>query len=184
MGEKKKEKTKNLSQLEVKLDRDIFTRRLIKELARVLQNLIGMEQANGYISLVGIEIGKMIESLYKNALGVEVFNTENIIDILIDLKKRIGGDFYIVSHTPEKIVLGSRQCPFEEDVKGCPSLCMMTSTVFGGIVSRNLGYAKVCLQASIAKKDSECRVVIYLQNTDEAQIAQGIEYFKEEEINL
>lgn len=178
------EKTKKVSQLEVKIDRDIFTRRLIKELAGVLQNLIGIEQANGYISLVGAKIGKMIEGLYKKALDVEMFNTEQIIDILLDIKKRIGADFYLISKTPEKIVLGNRQCPFEEDVKGCPSLCMMTSTVFGGIVSRNTGYAKVCLQATIAEKDAECRVVIYLQNTDEAQAAHGIEYFKDEEINL
>ena len=176
--------SQKVSQLEVKLDRDIFTRRLIKELTSVLQNLIGMEQANGYISLVGAEIGKMIEGLYKKALGIEIFNSEQIIDILVDLKRRIGGDFYLVSKTPEKIVLGNRKCPFEEDVKGCSSLCMMTSTVFGGIVARNMGYAKVCLKATIAEKDPECRVVIYLQNTDEAQAALGIEYFKEEEITL
>lgn len=84
------EKRKKVSQLEVKIDRDIFTRRLIKELAGVLQDLIGIEQANGYISLVGAKIGKMIEGLYKKALDVEMFNTEQIIDILRPQKTNWG----------------------------------------------------------------------------------------------
>lgn len=184
MGTKEKKQKKGVGEFEIMLDRDIFTRRLIRELTNVLQDLVGMEQAKGYISLVGTKIGKIIEDLYKRSLDVKILTIEDIVEILVDLKKRIGGKFYIISHTPDKIVLGNKQCPFEEDVKGCPSLCMMTSNVFGGIVSRNSGFAKVCLQATIAQRDPECRVIIYLQNTKEALSAEGVEYLREEEITL
>ncbi len=135
------------AKLSITLDRDIFTRRLIRELAGVLQDRIAAEEASGYISLVGMEMGKEIESAYKEAWGVQMLNSVQVVDVLVDLKKRILGDFYVIEQTSEKIVLANRQCPFQDDVKGRPSLCMMTSAVFGGITARNLGYAKVCVQS-------------------------------------
>ena len=33
----------------------------------------------------------------------------------------------------DRIVLGNRRCPFGEKVLGRPSMCMMTSNVFGSI---------------------------------------------------
>ena len=57
-------------------------------------------------------------------------------------------------------------------------MCMMTSNVFGSIAAENLGYAKVELQETIARGDSGCRVVVYLELTEEAEDAFGREYFK------
>ena len=57
-------------------------------------------------------------------------------------------------------------------------MCMMTSNVFGAIAAQNLGYAKVELQETIAKGDAGCRVVVYLKPTDEADAAEGREYFQ------
>ena len=47
-------------------------------------------------------------------------------------------------------MLGNRQCPFAEKVIGRPSMCMMTSNVFGHIAADNLGYSKVELRETIA----------------------------------
>jgi len=57
-----------------------------------------------------------------------------------------------------------------------PSLCMMTSSVVGAITTQNLGYAKVELKQTIARRDKECRVVVYLRPTAEAERAPGREY--------
>ncbi|HYZ37974.1 MAG TPA: methanogen output domain 1-containing protein [Pseudonocardiaceae bacterium] len=43
-----------------------------------------------------------------------------------------------------------------------PSLCLMTSAVFGGIAARNAEQAAVSLEERIAVGDPGCRVVIHL----------------------
>ena len=79
---------------------------------------------------------------------------EQVAAVLVDLKRRIHGDFFIIEEDDEKIVLGNRACPFAEMVAGRPSLCMMTSNVFGFIAADNLGYSKVELQETIARGDA------------------------------
>jgi len=56
-------------------------------------------------------------------------------------------------------------------------MCMMTSNVFGQIAARNLGYAKIELQETIARGDAGCRVVVHLRETPEAARAEWREYF-------
>ncbi len=98
--------------------------------------------------------------------------------MLVDLKRRIQGDFFIIEQDEEKIVLGNRACPFGEKVIDRPALCMMTSNVFGSIAAENLGYAKVVLEETIARGDGGCRVVVYLKASAAAQQAAGREYFR------
>ena len=99
-------------------------------------------------------------------------------DVLVDLKRRIQGDFYVIEESDEKIVFGNRACPFADKVLDRPALCMMTSNVFGSIAAENLGYAKVELQQTIATGDPGCRVVLYLKPTPESEAAEGREYVK------
>ncbi len=168
----------SISNLDIPLERDLFLRNLIRELSGTLQKVVGLEEAAGFISVVGQTIGDQINSDYKSALKVSNLSREQIAQVLIDLKKRIQGDFYIIEQDDEKIVLGNRVCPFGDKVIGRPSMCMMTSNVFGSITANNLGYAKVELQKTIAEGDSGCRVVIYLELTEDAEEADGREYFK------
>ena len=98
--------------------------------------------------------------------------------MLVDLKRRIDGGFYIISADREKIVLGNTRCPFGDRVKDRTSLCMMTSNVFGAITAENLGYAKVSLDETIAAGYDGCRVVVYLKPGDESDHAEGREYYK------
>jgi len=164
--------------LDVALDRDIFTRSLIRELAGALEDVVGIEEASGYISVVGAAIGSQINSEYKKAFQVSSLSREQVSDVLVDLKRRIQGDFFIVEENEDKLVLGNRACPFAEKVVGRPSMCMMTSNVFGHIAAENLGYGKVELQQTIAEGHRECRVVLYLRPTAEAEQATGREYVK------
>lgn len=98
--------------------------------------------------------------------------------MLVDLKRRIEGDFYVISQDDEKIVLGNHACPFGDRVHGRPALCMMTSNVFGSISASNLGYAKVALEETIATGSPGCRIVVHLKPTAEAARSDGREYFK------
>ena len=167
-----------LADLDVPLERDVFLRTLLRELAGTLQDVVGLDEASGFISVVGQRMGHQINHDYREALRVSNLTRGQVGEVLVNLKARIQGDFYIIEESDEKIVLGNRACPFAEKVVGRPALCMMTSNVFGSIAAENLGYAKVELQETIAEGAPGCRIVVYLQPTEAAEQAEGREYFK------
>lgn len=173
-----------LKAADVPLDRDRFLRSLLRELAGTLEDVVGIEEAKGYISVVGGSIGEAINREYRCALGVERLSPAQVTQVLVDLKRRIEGDFYVISEDENKIVLGNRACPFGDKVVGRPSMCMMTSNVFGGIAAKNLGYAKVELQETIARGHPGCVVVVHLKPTEEAVTAEGREYFGTDDDDL
>jgi predicted ArsR family transcriptional regulator len=157
------------------LNRDVFLRSLLRELAGSLQDIVGIEEASGFISVVGQRIGEQINAAYCQALAVQQLSRPQVAEVLVDLKRRIEGDFFVIEETDERIVLGNRRCPFAEKVVGRPALCMMTSNVFGYVAAENLGYAKVILEQTIAQGAPGCRVAVYLKPgiTD----APGREYY-------
>jgi predicted ArsR family transcriptional regulator len=164
--------------LPIPLERDVFLRTLIRELAGTLQEVVGIDEASGFVSVVGQRVGDQINESYKSALKVQNLSRKQVGEVLVDLKRRIQGDFYIIEEDDEKIIFGNRRCPFEDKVIGRPAMCMMTSNVFGGIAAENLGYAKVVLEQTIAQGAPGCRVVVYLKPTPEAEANEGREYFK------
>lgn len=167
-----------IDQLKIPLNSDIFLRSLIRELAGTLQDVVGLEEASGFISVVGQSIGRQIDNDYKLALGVDKLSRDQVEAVLVDLKSRIDGAFYIIESDEEKIVFGNRACPFGDKVAGRPSMCMMTSNVFGSISADNLGYAKVVLGETIAEGAPGCRVIVYLNQGGEADAHPGREYFQ------
>jgi hypothetical protein len=167
-----------IASLPVSLERDVFLRTLLRELTGTLQDVVGLDEAAGFVSVVGQRIGDQINHHYCTALSVSHLTAEQVGEVLVDLKRRIQGDFFIIEQDAEKIVLGNRACPFGEKVVDRPALCMMTSNVFGVIAAENLGYAKVVLEQTIARGDPGCRVVVYLQSTAAAEAATGREYFQ------
>jgi predicted ArsR family transcriptional regulator len=162
----------------IPLDRDVFFRSLIRELAGTLEDVVGLKEASGFIAIVGQRIGEMLDQHYRESLGVEELEREQVADALVDLKRRIGGDFFIVEQNADRIVLGNRRCPFGEKVLGRPSMCMMTSNVFGSVSAQNLGYAKVELRKTIALGDPGCVVVVHLKPGAESDAVEGREYVK------
>ena len=165
------------AQLQLPFERDLFLRHLLRELAGSLQNILGIDEASDYISMVGEAIGKEIDNQYRQALNVDRLSASQVADVMVDFKHRIQGDFFIIEQTEDRIVLGNRACPFGEMVRDRPSLCMMTSNVFGRIAAENLGYASVKLEQTIAEGYPGCKVVVYLRPTTEAE--PGVRsYFK------
>ncbi len=169
-----------VASLDIPLERDVFLRTLIRELAGTLQDVVGLDEASGFVSVVGQRVGDQINESYKAALEVRNLSREQVADVLVDLKRRIQGSFHVIEQNDERIVFGNKDCPFAEKVIGRPSMCMMTSNVFGVIAAENLGYARVDLDRTIAQGHGECRVVVHL--VPGAQSAQdGLvhrEYFK------
>lgn len=166
--------------LDVSLERDVFMRTLLRELSGALQEVVGLEEASGFVSIVGQRMGEAIDDEYRAALKAEHLTREQVSAVLVDLKRRIQGDFYVIEEDERKIVFGNRACPFGDRVADRPALCMMTSNVFGAIAARNLGWAKVELQETIAQGAAGCRVVVHLEPTPEAEQAAGREYFRDE----
>ncbi len=164
--------------VEIPLERDNFLRTLLRELSGTLQDVVGLEEASGFISVVGQRIGDNIDGQYKAALQVKQLSYEQVRDVLVDLKRRIQGDFFVLEEDEEKIVFGNRHCPFGDKVLDRPALCMMTSNVFGVIAAENLGYAKVVLEETIAQGHGGCRVVVYIKPSAHADAAEGREYYQ------
>lgn len=168
----------NISVEDMKLDleRDGFTRSLLHHLTGVLQDTVGMDESEGFVSIVGQSIGEEINQQYKKALMVNKLPKDQLAKVLVDLKRRIQGDFYVIEETEEKIVLGNKRCPFGKKVLGRPSLCQMTTNVFGVIASDSNGYAKVKINNAIANGDQECKVTIFLKPNGEAKESSGREF--------
>jgi predicted ArsR family transcriptional regulator len=166
-----------LADADVLLERDLFLRSLLRELAGTLQEVVGLEEASGYISVVGGAIGEQIDGEYRRALAVDRLDRAQVAAVLVDLKRRIQGEFFVIEEDADRIVLGNRACPFGAFVSGRPSLCMMTSNVFGAVAAENLGYARVEIEQSIAAGDPGCRVTVHLRPTERPE-AGTREYFR------
>ncbi|GAB5546234.1 MAG: methanogen output domain 1-containing protein [Sandaracinaceae bacterium] len=171
----------DLAHLPVLLERDIFLRKLLRHLSGAIEDVVGLDEASGLVSVVGRQMGEEMDGQYREALQVASLDRGQVADVLVDLKARIQGDFYVISQDDEKIVLGNRACPFGELVAGRPALCMMTSNVFGSIAAANLGWAKVELEETIADGADGCRVVVYLKDSGAARAADGREYFGDQD---
>lgn len=166
LAERAERSAKSVADADALLERDLFLRSLLRELAGTLQEVVGLEEASGYISVVGGALGEQIDAEYRRALVVDRLDRDQVAAVLVDLKRRIQGDFFIIEDHPDRIVLGNRACPFGAFVSGRPSLCMMTSNVFGAIAAENLGYARVLIEQSIAAGDPGCRVTVHLRPTE------------------
>src|SRR3954447_1623141 len=115
--------TPPLHQLDIPLERDVFVRTLLRELAGTLQDVVGLEESAGFISVVGQRIGDQINANYKEALALPQLTREQVAAVLVDLKRRIQGDFFVLEQDDEKIILGNRACPFGDKVVDRPALC-------------------------------------------------------------
>ncbi len=144
--------------------KESFLRALVVQLATTLEDRHGPRAAQEAVAQVGADVGGQMEQEYRRALGVlhERLTPEQIADCYVRLKQAIGGEFFVIEMTPDRIVLGNSRCPFGDAVRHSPGMCRMTSSVFGGIGARNAGSATVQLQERLAVGDPGCRVVVHL----------------------
>ena len=81
------ESANQIQDADIPLERDVFLRTLIRELAGTLQEVVGVEEASGFVSVVGQKIGEQIDQQYKKALHLTNLNRQQVSDVLVDLKK-------------------------------------------------------------------------------------------------
>jgi anti-sigma regulatory factor (Ser/Thr protein kinase)/predicted ArsR family transcriptional regulator len=148
-----------------------FLRALVVQLAQTLELTHGPDAAEAAVAQVGMDVGGQMEEEYRVAKDiVDQLAPEQLADCYVRLKHAIDGGFFIIEVTPERIVLGNTRCPFGEVVRHAPSLCRMTSSVFGGIGARNAEGATVLLEERIAVGDPGCRVVVMLGATHDTDV--------------
>lgn len=154
-----------------------FLRALVVQLAAAVERNEGPDAAAAAIAQVGADVGGRIEEEYRRVEGIDgPLSPRQIADLCVRLKAAIDGDFYVIEADEERIVLGSRACPFGAAVRRAPGLCRMTSSVFGGIAARSSDGAAVVLEERIALGDPECRVVVWLKGEHAGQWRGAHEY--------
>jgi predicted ArsR family transcriptional regulator len=167
-----------ISAQSIPLERDVFLRTMIRELAANMQDLVGLEEVSDVVSGVGQKLRNQIHENHKTARGLVGLDRSQVAAVLVDSKRRNKSDFVVIEETEDKIVLGNHVCPIAAKVVGRPARCMLTSNAFGIITAENLRYAKVELQETIAQGHAGCRVVVHLKVNGASEEANGREYFK------
>ncbi|MGR9050546.1 methanogen output domain 1-containing protein [Halobacillus faecis] len=154
----------------MKLTGTIFLSKLIVQYAHLHSRTVG-SKVEEYIRQLGIKTGEWLESFYSEK--GQAWTPDQYAHVIVDLKNSIGGHFEISEVHEDRVIVKASACPFGEAVHDAPHLCMMTSSVFGGVASRRMGYGKVNLRKRIAKGDGGCEVAIFFKPTEEEE---GIVY--------
>jgi len=143
---------------------------MIESLSGTLEEIVGVKEATSFIARVGHDMGRRIGASYNAVEGGLPSDPEGIGQLLCDFKERIGGHFELVSADAEKLVFTASRCPFGDRVKGRPSLCMMTTNVFGRIVADANGYASVKIDEAISLGHSRCHVTVHLDRSQDSNL--------------
>lgn len=168
----------SIGSLDIDLDQHGLVNNLVAGMAELLETIAGVDDACAYISGIAARLGSDIEKQYKAALGVQNFNRDQLIETLVDLKNRAGGEFSLVEEDEDRVVFGNCACPLGDAAANHPSLCMLTSNIFGRLAANAVGYAAVDLERTIARGAPDCRVVLYLKRMELGPDTR--EYFRDD----
>ena len=162
----------------VALTETSFLRKFIRHVTGTLEDVVGLDEASGYIATVAQKMGEQLNEAYRQSLDLDRLDRKQVCKLITDLEKRINGSAEIVFDDDDKIVLEGCTCPFDADVVDRPSMCMLTTQMLAVITAENLGFAKISIEESRSQGDPSCRVVIYLRPTEECELASGREFFQ------
>lgn len=144
--------------------KEAFLRALTVELAATLEDRYGPQAIQDVLAQVGADVGGQLETEYRRRAGIlaDRLTPEQIAECCVRVKRAIGGGFFVIDVTCDRIVLGNSRCPFGPAVRHSPELCHITASVFSGIGARNAGSASVQLEERLAVGDAGCRIVMHL----------------------
>ena len=144
--------------------KEAFLNALVVQLGHALDQHTGPDIAERVVAQVAADVGGRMEEEYRHATGaLGRLSSQQLAECFVRLKHAIDGRFAVAEISERRIVLENSRCPFGSAVQIAPSLCRMTSSVFGGIAARNSEReAHVILEERIAVGDPRCRVVIDL----------------------
>lgn len=146
------------------LNGQVFFAKLLTQYALIHEKTIG-SAAEVYIRQLGLRTGEWLEGYYSEKN--EQWTVERYVDVLIDITNKINGQFEIDTIESDHIVVKANKYPFGELVNGSPHLCAITSSVFGGIAARRLGYGKVHLSKKMVNGEPVFEVTVYFNEDDE-----------------
>ncbi|MCC5633029.1 hypothetical protein LC613_36505 [Nostoc sphaeroides CHAB 2801] len=87
--------------LELPIERDQFLCTIIRELAGTLQDVVGIKEAAGFLNVVGYRTGQHVNQIYHNGLQLSNLSREQVTAVLVDWKRRIQGDFYVIEESQD-----------------------------------------------------------------------------------
>ncbi len=105
-----------------------------------------------------------IESLYcdRYVSKSEDVDSERVAEVVRLIFNQLGGDFEIVKTSPSQIVIEGRVCPWGDQARKNPVLCMLTRAIASRVAVRCRGCAMVILEKTIGNGDESC--VIKIEN--------------------
>jgi predicted ArsR family transcriptional regulator len=168
----------NIGALDIDFDHDGLFNTLVADMAELLETIAGVDDACAYVSSIAARLGTDIEKQYKTALGLQHLNRNQLIEVLVDLKNRAGGAFSVIEQDEDRVVFGNCTCPLGQAAANHPSLCMLTSNIFGRLAANAVGYAAVDLEETIARGAAGCRVILHLKRTEVGPDTR--EYFRDD----
>ncbi|MDW7651972.1 MAG: ATP-binding protein [Bacillota bacterium] len=156
--------------------RDEFFMQLLVDYV-LLNEILSGPFSDQCIQKIGIKYGLKVEDQYRSA-GVcgEKLTTAEFAELVAMFFNSVGGEYTVKACDAEKVVLTCYGCPFGHLALKSPLVCEIFVGVAGGIAARNFPYSKVSVEHSIARKSSNCQLVVYLAETESALRAKGTEF--------
>lgn len=151
-----------------------FFQTLVSHMTQTMHHVLGEDHAEAFLSIVSQQLGDQVNQNYQQALHVDQLDQEQVVAVIMDFKKRIGGEFYVIDEYPDRLILGNRHCPFAPLIEDQPMFCQVTANFIGTISADNLGYARVNVDQSMAQGHDHCQITIFWHPNDEMQ---GQEFF-------
>ena len=130
-----------------------FLQKMLGSVAGTLEEIVGLEEAKGYMSLVGEQLACSTDIAPGRCASA--YETG---DLFVSMQRQVGGGFRVTSTGVDRVELQSLTCPFGRHVVGRPSLCMITSNMFGRLAAEQHGHVTVELAEAIARGDRRCVV--------------------------
>lgn len=143
-------------------DRGTFAVGLLANMSDMFVAMESVKATEDAIAYVGRLFGRELSKKLAEQNGDEPLDHNQLAEALVELKRRIGGNFTIESATPERIVLKNTVCPFGDRVIGRPHLCTMTKQVFSQVAEDQGALGAVDIVKAISRGDKMCEVVIHL----------------------
>ena len=103
-----------------------------------------------------------IENLYCDKFisrGEEV-DSERVAEVIQLVFNQLGANFEIVKTTPQKIVIEGKNCPWGDQAKENPVLCMLTRAIASRVAVKCRSCAMVILEKTIGNGDKSCIIKI------------------------
>lgn len=141
----------------IKLNKEVF-------LSKIMVNLtfkLSKEDLNSLFEEAGLKYGEEINTMYKEFYNVEKLNLDQLVEVYVDIGKKLGGKIKYNLKTNEMVIMEIVDNPFKNQNKELMNGVL--SALFAKIASLNFGYSRTVIEI---KKDKEVEkefITVYLK---------------------